>query len=64
MGNPKPKLENLKPFSPIGSEALADKQIQVRLPKDVDEAVRSLPDKTDWLRRVIVEAAKRELMGN
>lgn len=41
---------------------LADKPIPVRLPVDVDAAVRQLPDRSAWLRRVITEAAQRELM--
>jgi hypothetical protein len=45
------------------TEPLAREQLQVRVFRDVDEAVRSLPNKTAWLRRVIAEAARRELMG-
>ena len=37
----------------------------VRLPVEIDEVIRDLGDKrSEWLRRVIVEAAHRELMGN
>jgi hypothetical protein len=42
---------------------LADGQLQVRVFKDIDAAVRSLPNRSAWLRRVITEAAQRELMG-
>ena len=42
---------------------LAKKAVSVKLPKDTDRAVRSLPHMAAWLRRVITEAAKRELMG-
>jgi hypothetical protein len=31
--------------------------------KPIDAVVRSLPNRSEWLRRVITEAAKRELMG-
>lgn len=58
-------LENLKkvPFKPLGEQALASKPVAVKLPKDIDEAVRSLSNPSEWLRRVIVEAARQELMG-
>jgi hypothetical protein len=34
----------------------------VRLPINIDAVVRSLPNRTAWLRRVITEAAQRELI--
>jgi uncharacterized membrane protein len=57
--------QNLKPFDRADSDgtALATKQIQVRLPVEIDALVRALPDRSVWLRRVIVEAARRELMN-
>jgi hypothetical protein len=45
------------------TEPLAVTQIQVRLFQDIDALVRSLPNRSAWLRRVITEAARRELMG-
>lgn len=36
----------------------------VALPLAIDEAVRELENRSAWLRRVIVEAAQRELIGN
>jgi len=30
---------------------------------DIDAAVRSLPNRSAWLRRVITEAARRELLS-
>jgi hypothetical protein len=45
------------------TEPLADKQVQVRLPVTVDAAISKLGrEKTPWLRRVITEAAQRELL--
>jgi hypothetical protein len=44
------------------TEPLADRKVQVRLTRTVDEAVRSLPSMSAWLRRVITEAAQRELI--
>jgi hypothetical protein len=42
---------------------LADQVTGVRLPTNIDALVRSLPNRTAWLRRVITEAAQRELMN-
>lgn len=39
---------------------LASKPAQVRLPEQVDEAIRSVDNLSDWLRRVITEAAIAE----
>lgn len=41
---------------------LAPRMTAVRLPVDIDQVVYSLPEKAAWLRRVITEAAQRELM--
>jgi hypothetical protein len=37
--------------------------VAVALPKDIDKVVRSLPNRSEWLRRVITEAAQRELLN-
>lgn len=42
---------------------LARNPLAVVVPIEVDAAVRSLPQKAAWLRRVITEAAQHELMG-
>lgn len=68
MANPSPvqnerlKAKQFKRLNP-DSEPLASKQIQVRLPESIDVVVRALPDKASWLRRVITDAARHELMG-
>lgn len=46
------------------TEELAERNIQFRLTKSVDIIVRALPNRSAWLRRVVSEAAKRELMGS
>lgn len=46
------------------TEELAERNIQFRLTKSVDIVVRALPNRSAWLRRVVSEAAKRELMGS
>jgi hypothetical protein len=45
------------------TDPLAEKILAVRVPIAIDTMVRALPNKAAWLRRVITEAAKRELMG-
>lgn len=67
MANPSPvqnerlRAKQFKRLNP-DSEPLASRQIQVRLPESIDAIVRKVPDKATWLRRIITEAAKRELM--
>ena len=47
---------------PAGVE-LAKAALCVKLPADIDSLVRPLENRSEWLRRVIVEAAQRELMS-
>ena len=56
-GNPNPK-QKLKPV--YGDEALSSKTVALRLPREIDEFVRSLPNKTEWLRKAIADAYERE----
>lgn len=44
-----------------GDEPLSKQVTGVRLPESLHEWVHQQPNKTEWLRRVISEAAKREL---
>jgi hypothetical protein len=64
MGNPNPRPENLKPIPRHDdtTDPLAASALMARVPIPIDAAVRSLPNRTAWLRRVITEAAQRELM--
>jgi hypothetical protein len=55
-GNPNPKHKYTSPYS----EPMSDRTIGVRLPLRLDAQVRSLPNRTEWLRRVIEEALERE----
>jgi len=61
---PRGPLENLKPMPRLGSEPLASQPLCVKVPKEVDQAVRSLPNYSSWLRRVISEAAAKELISD
>ncbi|MGI8504521.1 MAG: hypothetical protein ACR2LR_25840 [Hassallia sp.] len=56
----KNKLDNLQPYQPMGKKALASKPLCVKVSLELDQAVRSLPDTSAWLRRVIEEAARAE----
>lgn len=51
-------------FKQVGDKPLSPKlsPINVRLTPDIDQLVRSLPNRSEWLRRVISEAAQQELM--
>lgn len=53
MSDQSDKSENLKPFKPIGSQPLSRRPICVKVEVEIDEAVHSIPDKTDWLRKLI-----------
>lgn len=66
-GNPNPVIppefkEKQFKRSDGTTEPLAEKILAVRVSVEVDEVVRSLPQKAAWLRRIITEAAQRELM--
>ncbi|MBW4550754.1 MAG: hypothetical protein KME35_06545 [Aphanocapsa sp. GSE-SYN-MK-11-07L] len=44
-------------------DSLARLPVSVALSKETDALVRSLPNRSEWLRRVITEAAQRELLS-
>jgi hypothetical protein len=45
-------------FVPSGKPVMADKPIAVRLPIEVDEIIRAMPDRTEFLRQVISQAVE------
>lgn len=49
-------------FTQVGDEPLSKQVVGVRLPESIHALVQTLPNRTEWLRRVITEAAQRELM--
>lgn len=65
MPEEKPRPDFFTRFQPGGGEGLVQRPICVRLPAEIDAAIRQLPglERSRWLRRVIVEAATRELLG-
>lgn len=44
--------------------SLASAALSTKVDKQTDQVVRSLPNRSEWLRRVITEAARRELMSD
>jgi hypothetical protein len=71
MGNPNPvqtKEFKQKQFKAVGeipsSQPLSKKPTSVKLPVDIEAAIRNLPEeeRVPWLRRVICEAARAELI--
>lgn len=69
-GNPKPVITpefeaaKIKPIGDLPDEPLGEKPLAVRVGKSIYESVSTLSqkDRINWLRRVITEAAERELM--
>ncbi|MGB8698507.1 MAG: hypothetical protein WCD18_03745 [Thermosynechococcaceae cyanobacterium] len=69
-GNPSPVLtpeflaRRIQPIGDMPDEPLGDKPLAVRVGRSVYESVAALNqrDRINWLRRVITEAAQRELM--
>ena len=71
-GNPKPKQTEgfkRKRFQPIGDvpgdQPLSKVTTSIKLPLDVHEAINALPkkEKITWLRRVVSDAARKELIS-
>jgi hypothetical protein len=63
MANSHPRLENLKRYQPRGEQALAGR-VFVRVPLEIEIAIRSRPDAPEWLRQVLTEAVQREIQSN
>jgi hypothetical protein len=69
-GNPSPvqtkefKSHKFRPVSDLPDEPLSSKPLAVKVGESIHNIVVSLPqrDRINWLRRVITEAAQRELM--
>ena len=57
MSNPHPTCK----FDRHSKLELAPQMTGVRLPIDLDRYVRSLPNKTEWLRRAIADAYERDM---
>ena len=67
MPNPSPKITPgflNKQFERQegGGEPLCPKSLSVKVPNDVYQAIKQHPKGTAWMRRVLTEAARRELI--
>jgi hypothetical protein len=54
------KRGNPQEFLKCGAEPVAEQPVSVKLPVSLDEYVRSLPNRTEWLRQAIAEKLERE----
>lgn len=68
-GNPSPVqtpeflAKKFPPAKDLPAGVVLGNPVCVALPLPVDDAVRALPNRSEWLRRVIVEAAQQELLN-
>ncbi|MBD2606348.1 hypothetical protein H6G81_17880 [Scytonema hofmannii FACHB-248] len=51
------KLDNLKPFKPLGEHALAENPLCVKVDPEIDKAIRAMSERSAWLREAIETAA-------
>lgn len=58
------RAEHFTRFKPVHSQPLANRPISVRLPVEIDAAIRALPEPSEWLRRVICEAVEKEMSSD
>ena len=54
------KQKEISRFSSPYDQPMAERPISVRLTVEMDEYVRSLPNRTEWLREAIAEKIARE----
>lgn len=61
MGNnkEKPHLREYR-FKPLGNEPLSRTAISMKLPRDLDAYIRSLPNRNQWLIEAVLEKVMRE----
>lgn len=52
------------PFKKIYEEEMAETPLSVRVSVELDKYVRSLPNRTEWLREAIAEKFARESQQN
>ena len=56
VANPNPKHKYTSPYE----KEMAESPISVRLEAEIDKFVRSLPNRTEWLREAIAAAYERD----
>lgn len=57
MANPNPTYK----YKHLYDEPMSEQSLSIRLPATQDKYVRSLPNRTEWLRRAIAEAYERDM---
>jgi hypothetical protein len=66
MPNPNPVqtpefiAKKFPPATDVPPDVKLGRPISVSLPKEVDDYIRALPNRSAWMRRVLTEAAQRE----
>lgn len=60
-GKPRDKISGQ--WVPEGDEPLDRRVIGIKLPVSLYQVVAALPNRNQWLKRVIAEAAQKELMA-
>lgn len=61
QSNSQPRIQGK--FATINEEPLSRKVTGVRLPISLHQWVNDKPNRTDWVRKVIVEAARKEMQN-
>ncbi len=65
MSNPRYKKDTKTGRFITGDEpTMADKPICVRLPVDVEQVLRSMPNRSEFLRGVITNAVRKKIQPN
>jgi hypothetical protein len=54
------RADFLTRFQPQADVPMAKQPITVRLPEDIDTIVRSLPNRTEWLREAILDRLEQD----
>ncbi len=52
---------HLEKIQPIGDRPMSGKPVAVALPIEIDLFVRSLPNRSEWLRQAIAEKYEKEM---
>ena len=63
---PRGQTEHLKKeqYTVQGKRPLSKTPLTVRVPEDVDEYIRSLPNRSEWLQKIITDAATAHILDN
>ncbi len=63
-GNKNPRTEFLQPFTTEGKhKGLSRSPVSVKLPPDLDEYVRSLPNRNQWLIDAVLDKMAKDIVA-